>query len=262
MSEDFFRLWNFPHCIGAFDGKHIGIQAPKNSGSEYFNYKSFFSIVLMAAVDANYKFIYADVGCQGRISDGGVIRNTSFYQDLHKQALGLPNPQPLPVTNIIAPYVFVADDAFPLEEHFMKPYSGSWEKGTKERALNYRLSRARRIVENAFGIMSSVFRVLRRPMLLEPRKASLVTLACVYLHNFLKNSRHSANIYAPPGSVDAYDENGELIEGAWRREIQDLTSFHPLQNLPRRSLEDVKKIRDTFADYCRIDRVPWQDKYE
>lgn len=77
VAQQYEESWNFPHCIGAMDGKHIHLQAPINSGSNFFNYKSTFSIVLLALVDADYNFLYADVGCQGRISDGGVFRNTS-----------------------------------------------------------------------------------------------------------------------------------------------------------------------------------------
>ena len=66
--------WNFPHCIGAQDRKRIQMQAPKNSGNLFFNYKGRHSIVLMGCVNAVCQFIYADVGCQGRISDRGVFK--------------------------------------------------------------------------------------------------------------------------------------------------------------------------------------------
>ncbi|KAH9632488.1 hypothetical protein HF086_017036 [Spodoptera exigua] len=68
------------------------------------------------------------------------------------------------------------DKAFALNDYTLKPYGGTPERGSMERIFNYRLSRARRVVENAFGILSSVFRVLRKPLLLEPEKATKVVL--------------------------------------------------------------------------------------
>lgn len=204
VAQEFHDKWGFPHCIGAIDGKHCVIQAPVNSGSDYFNYKNNFSIVLLAIVDANYNFIYADVGSQGRISDGGVFRKTEFYSKLQNNKLNLPPDDVLPGSQETAPYVFLADDAFPLQKHIMKPYSGSHEKNSPKRIYNYRVSRARRVVENTFGIMSSVFRILRKPILLKPQHATTVILSCVYLHNFLRKYSIS---YASNTPVNADEGN-------------------------------------------------------
>jgi len=211
----FETTWNYPNCIGSMDGKHVVLQSPMNSGTEYFNYKSCFSIVLFALVDADYNFLFVDIGCQGRISDGGVFKNSELNKKIESGKLNLPSPVPLPGKNVDIPFVILADGAFALTNHIMKPYSGTYDKGIKERVFNYRLSRARRTVENAFGISSAVFRVLRKSSLLEPQKAQIVVMAVVYLHNFLRHSKLSRNIYTPPGSFDR-EEEGRMILGDWR----------------------------------------------
>lgn len=241
------------------DGKHIVIQSPINSGSEYYNYKGTFSIVLMALVDANYCFIFVDIGCQGRISDGGVFRNTSFFKKLDNNKLMLPVEASVSSKNILLPYVIVADDAFPLSSHIMKPFPGVYEKGSLERIFNYRCSRARRVVENVFGIMSSVFRVCRKPKLLEPEKVSTITMTCVLLHNFLR-SRTSSLRYITPDMLDS-ETDEQFTPGQWRLNNDDITSFAPLQKVARKSGLEAKLIREQFAKYFITDgKVQWQDK--
>ena len=105
------------------DGKHVLIRPPPNTGSYYFNYKHTFSIVLLAIVDADYKFIYTDVGCNGRISNGGVFKNCSVYCALEEKCLNIPKGMQHPGTKQTSPFVVVADDTFPLKEYIMKPYS-------------------------------------------------------------------------------------------------------------------------------------------
>lgn len=77
-----FTKWNFPHCIGAVDGKHITLQKPKNAGSIFFNYKQRESIVLMAVCDADYKFTVVDIGQPGGRSDGGIWDTMEFAMGL------------------------------------------------------------------------------------------------------------------------------------------------------------------------------------
>lgn len=111
------------HIAGSLDGKHIVLQKPAKSGSTFFNYKHTFSIVLMTLVDADYKFLYVDVGAQGRISDAGVFNNCKLSRKLENNSLSIPPADFLPGTDILCPYMIVADDAFPLKTYIMKPYS-------------------------------------------------------------------------------------------------------------------------------------------
>lgn len=73
IADDFYRKWNFPNAIGCIDGKHVRIRCPNSTGSVYFNYKDYFSVILLALVDANYKFIAIDVGSYGREGDAGEL---------------------------------------------------------------------------------------------------------------------------------------------------------------------------------------------
>lgn len=158
VALEFKTLWDFDNCLGAIDGKHVLINKPPNSGSYFYNYKGTFSVVLFAVVNANYEFLYVHSGTNGRVSDGGVLKETDFYRLLENKQLKIPQPQSPPLSECDLPYVFLGDEAFPLMENFMKPYS-QYSAGREEHIFNYRLSRARRVVENAFGILAARFRV-------------------------------------------------------------------------------------------------------
>ena len=93
IAKGFEEKWNFPHCLGAVDGKHIVMQCPAKAGSYHYNYKGTHSIVLVAVAGPDYECLYADVGTNGRVSDGGVWNKCRIAQDIEEGSIILPPPQ-------------------------------------------------------------------------------------------------------------------------------------------------------------------------
>ena len=114
ISDKFLKRWNFPHTCGALDGKHIACKSPPKSGSQYFNYKGFYSVVLMGLVDADYKFIWADIGGKGSSSDAHIYNNSEIKKLAEDRTIGFPATDTLPNDYQNVPYFFFGDDAFAL----------------------------------------------------------------------------------------------------------------------------------------------------
>ena len=91
ISQEFEIKWNFTHALGSIDGKHVVMQAPHSSGSEYFNYKKGHSVVLLAVSNARYEVIIVDIGDSGRQSDGNVYHNSYFGCAIESNMLNIPN---------------------------------------------------------------------------------------------------------------------------------------------------------------------------
>ena len=236
-------------CIGALDGKHIAIVPPGNTGSLYFNYKHFFSIVLLALVDANYKFLYVDVGHYGRTSDGGVYSNSTLAEALACNKLNIPPAQCIANSDITVPHVVVADDAFAIKPYLMKPYSFR-KCNPEQRVFNYRLSRARRVVESAFGILSQRFLVFKKAIPLNPDKVQSIVMAACCLHNFLLRNPTAAAEYMP--------SDREAIAG------ESCVAMRPMTRQgSNRSSADAVSVREKFCAYFNSfdGRVSWQSDY-
>lgn len=131
---------------------------------------------MMAMCDANNRIKYVDVGRNGRISDGGVFNQSSLARALNKGTL-LPPPQLLPGGNN-------PDDAFAAKPYILKPISNKNLSGL-ERVFNYRGSRGRRTIENAFGILAARFRVFRTPINVDAVKTCDIAATCCVLHNYM-----------------------------------------------------------------------------
>ncbi|XP_034006688.1 protein ANTAGONIST OF LIKE HETEROCHROMATIN PROTEIN 1-like [Trematomus bernacchii] len=245
IAAEFHEIWNFPNCVGAIDGKHVVIQAPANSGSLYFNYKSTHSLVLLAVVDARYLFRVVDVGGFGRSSDSGSLRNSAFGESLRDGSLQLPPDTVIPGAEQLGllPHVFVGDEAFPLLDNLLRPFPG--RHLTRERRMfNYCLSRARLVVECAFGILSSQWRMFRRVITTSPEVTELCVKATCVLHNFLRRKTIGRRSRTP--LVESTDEDTPTLCDAPRMGSNNAT---------RRSIQ----LRETFSSYFNEEGVlPWQ----
>lgn len=146
IAKEFAIKWQFPNCIGALDGKHINFRSYRTDGAFYHNYKGTNSIVLMALADANCKFIFVDIGCNGRNNDAGVFLQTKLSTVL-KEGKDIPENAVVGHARSL-PYVVIGDDAFPMQTHLMKPYPYHTDFIDK-RVFNARLFRARHVVGHA-----------------------------------------------------------------------------------------------------------------
>lgn len=240
VSNGFQRKANFPMCLGAIDGKHIRIENFPHAGSMNFNYKKYYSIVLLAIADADYKFLFVDIGAYGKDCDSSILQNTEFWRKLMNHGLEIPEARPLtPETGMKVPYVFVADNAFPMNEHILKEFFNH-NLSIKQRIFNYRLHRARRYVECAFGILSNKWRIFHRAINVSKPFAKNIIKACCILHNMIRE------------------------KDGFRTEDLIISSGSKLQNLFRRKAVSTNKtghgVRTCFANYFvnKDGQLPWQ----
>lgn len=152
VAEGFWKRWNLPNTLGislsleraftrsiagAIDGKHVQVKKPPNSGSAYYNYKQHFSIVLLAVCDSRYRILYADFGNYGADGDARIYGRSDLLRCAVDGTLNVPAAVELPGSDRKLPHFFVADAAFPLSTHLMKPFTGGGLTHD-QRIYNYR----------------------------------------------------------------------------------------------------------------------------
>lgn len=118
------------------------------------------------------------------MSDGGIFRECSLHRSIEAKSPSVPGPKSLPVRVMRIPYVIVGDEAFPLKEYLMKPYLQRTGLDEEQRMFNYRLLRARRIVENAFGILWNRFREIIGSVFPLPFQCFVLFFVCFFLFFF------------------------------------------------------------------------------
>ncbi|KAJ0172480.1 hypothetical protein K1T71_011619 [Dendrolimus kikuchii] len=144
VAKSFDMKANFPQCLGAVD-----------------------NIVL-----------FLSVGSYGKECDSSIFKESTMWKKLNDSSLNIPKSRPLHATlQKDMPYVFVGDDAFPLSTNLLRRFGGTHLDHMKK-IFNYRLSRARRYVVCAFGILTNKWRIFHRPLDVHPDMAIVIVKAC------------------------------------------------------------------------------------
>lgn len=185
-----------------------------------------------------------------------------FGQAIESGSLSFPPNSPLPGTSQPdLPYILVGDEAFPLKHNLLRLYPGK-NLPEAQAIYNYRLSRARRIIENSFGILASRWRIFRRSILANPNNVVTFTKAAIALHNFLRVTESS--VYCPAGYIDAEDGDGNIVGGAWREETNGDTGLSAIGRTgANRYSASAAAIRDAYCKYFNspTGEVRWQLNY-
>lgn len=235
VAKDYYNRWGFPNCIGSLDGKHCQIKCPKNSGSSYFNYLKYFSLVLQGVADADKKFLTVEVGARGKQSDGGTFASSALFHLMDSNSLNVPPEKNLPGTNIKVPHVLIGDEAYPLKPYLMRPFPSRTLTPAKER-FNDNLSRARKCIECTFGILRAKWRLLGKEIEVSSKKAVIIIKCMCLLHNIVREKDGDTDLDYCNVMLDTHNNY-------WENE-----------NLNQRArgtnaLQRAKEVRDAFVDY-------------
>ena len=170
----------YPMCLGALDGSHINIKPPLGSETDYYNYKKFYSVILLAMVNSDLAFTYVNIGAPGRCNDSSVysrstlpdVIKNSVYEDYYTMINGVKVRSHM-----------VADSAFALDKTVIKPFPEHPDMSRQERVFNYRLSIGRSSIERAFGMLKNRFRLLHKRMEFDLNNSINIIKAAAILHN-------------------------------------------------------------------------------
>lgn len=217
----------------------------------------------MAICDANYVIRFVDIGAHGRRSDGGIFKDSVMGKSFDGGQMNIPQPVPIENGGLILPYCLVEDEAFPLKPYLLCPYPGRGGLTSEQDIYNYRLSRARRVIENTFGILASQWRVYRKPIIASVKNTQLMVKATVCLHNWLRLQDIDVNAYVHPTLVDVDDPlspNG-FKPGSWHNIMEIGCAFTDISNCgSNMSAKECIRKRDEFCRYFNnTGAVPWQN---
>ena len=229
LVDTFKSKWDVPQCVGAIDGCHIPVASPAMSRTDYYNRKGWYSVILQGVVDHSYRFIDINVGWPGSVHDARVLSQSSIFQKITSGEL-LPD-KTITENGVQIPLYLIGDSAYPLKKWLMKPFTHGTVMTPAQRTFNYRICRARIVVENAYGRLKARWRrLMKRNDMNISHIPTVVTAACT-LHNIC-------------------EIHGETFNDSWLIEVNDSSFPQPTSGSLRDGDSDGPKVvRNALVHY-------------
>lgn len=181
----FDQKWGLPQCVGAIDGSHIPIMAPREYHTEFFNRKGWYSIVLQAVVDGRGLFWNIFVGKPGSLHDARVLRLSALWELAETGKLF--SHQQKNIGGQDVGHYILGDAAYPLTSWLMKPFLDNGHLTPQQEVYNKKTSRARVVVENTFGRLKGRWRCLQKRNDCSLERVMSMVLTCCVLHNLCES---------------------------------------------------------------------------
>ena len=201
--EGFRDGLGFPQCAGVVDGTHIPIVSPEKCPADYYNRKGWHSIIMQGMVNNVGHFTEVYIGWPGRVHDARVFVNSTLYTKGQNGTLFPDWKQTICGEEV--PLLVLGDPVYPLLPWLMKAFPNNGSLSSQQKMFNYRLSKARVVVEHAYGRLKGRWRCLLKRNDVLIRDVPKLVAACCVLHNIC-------------------EIHGESFDEDWMKDVADLTS--------------------------------------
>ena len=218
--EGFRDELGFPQCAGVVDGTHIPIISPTECPADYFNRKGWHSIIMQGMVNNAGCFTDVYIGWPGRVHDARVFVNSSLYKRGQDGTL-FPDWKET-INGKEVPLLVLGDPAYPLLSWLMKAFPNNGSLSCQQKTFNYRLSRARVVVEHAYGRLKGRWRTLLKRNDTSIHDLPKLVAACCVLHNICEIHGENFNEEWLDGVTDHTSESSHSTSASVDNSGQDI----------------------------------------
>lgn len=226
--DGFKSKWGMIQCGGSIDGCHIPVKPPALNHTDYYNRKGWYSIILQGVVDHEYLFRDVYVGWPGSVHDARVFVNSTAFKLANEG--NILNGECVRIGDVDVPIFLVADSAYPLSTWLMKPFPHGSTLTQGQKNFNYHLSRARIVVENAYGRLKARWRRLCKSNDMNIQNIPTVITACCILHNVC-------------------EVHGDRFNESWMEEHSDALEQPPSTGTTAVTSDAATAIRNSLVQY-------------